>query len=411
MNRYIIMTMGITGMGGGQMYVRNKMRYMEEKGWNVTVFGCLRGEIVIPDLKKYNDCTYDELTCAPFVYTKKFVETVINKIINRAHIGKDDNVIIESGTAHMSYWAELLAQRCKGRNLCFLLDERNDFLVDKSYLPFFIFKLRRQELAGINNKSMNILFRGMEKSCIENGPSLPALCQNVVENIEIPNTIYIPKADYTIGSIGRLEKAYVPYMISEVVAYAQEHKNNNINLLLVGGTNNLEIINDIKKLVRDVDNINLIITGYLYPIPQKLFEKVDLFVSSAGSAGVSYGQNVTTISLDAKDGKPIGVLGYTTKNTLYRDNDDIIDLHRLINMITDESYLDKFTYSPKPNTDTSILSKHKEFWSKSNKQKEYYDIMKITPKRKDFAKALFVRILGNRNFLKIKIGLSEALRN
>ena len=143
MNIYILMTMGIVGMGGGQMYVRNKLLYMESKGWKVYAYGGLPGEPIIHELKGEAARTSLVLTSAPFVYSKHFVNDYVEKIISDCHIQEGDNVVVESGTAHMSYWGELIAERCNGKHICFLLDERNDSLVQKEYIPYFYFKYKR----------------------------------------------------------------------------------------------------------------------------------------------------------------------------------------------------------------------------------------------------------------------------
>lgn len=402
MKKYILMTMGISGMGGGQMYIRNKLLYMESKGWEVFAYGGLPGEVIIPELKKFSTRISPILTSAPFVYSKKFVATYIERIIDDCRISREDTVIVESGTAHMSYWGELIAKNCNGRHICFLLDERNDLLVQKEYIPFFFFKFERNELAGINSKSLSYLFRGYKNCCVEGGPSLPAFCQNVVEDIEIPQNITLPEADYTIGSIGRLEKPYVLYMIEEVSKYVIEHQDKTFNLLLIGGTNDESRVHQIKKATDGIDNLNVIMTGYMFPIPQRLFSMVDLFISSAGSAGVSYGQNVPTISLDASDYKPIGIMGYTTRKALYRDGEEIIELGEWLKRIFEEDFLVNMPYTPKENSTFELLKKHDVFLKTCADEKNYYDVMSIGPVKKDFIKKVITLLFGADCLIKIK---------
>ena len=104
------------------MYIRNKMLYMENKGWKTFVYAGLSGEIVIPELKQFSSGIDPILTSSPFVYSKKFVKSYVKKILRDCDITDKDNVIVETGTAHMSYWGELIAKECNGRHICFLLD-------------------------------------------------------------------------------------------------------------------------------------------------------------------------------------------------------------------------------------------------------------------------------------------------
>lgn len=403
MNKYILMSMGISGMGGGQMYLRNKLLYMEQKGWKVDIYSGLPGKVVIPELMKYSLNINPVLTSAPFVYSNGFVDSYVDKIIKNCCISSNDIVIIESTTAHMSYWGEIIAKRCNGRHICYLLDERNDYLVYKRYLPFFYYKLQRNELAGINSKSLMYLFRGYKNCCIDGGPFLPALCQNVVEDIEIPKRLKLPIADYTIGSIGRLEKPYIPYLIREIVKYVNRHQKKQYNLLLIGGTNDNKRILEIKKGTENIKNLNVIITGYMFPIPKQLILKVDLFISSAGSAGVSYGLDRPTISLDAFDCKPIGLLGYTTKHSLYRGEEKVIELSKWIENVLDKKIIMDLSYTPKGNNSFELFEKHSQFLKRCKNKMEYYDIMKIHPQKKDFLKKIIIRLCGDKCFLKIKI--------
>lgn len=402
MNIYILMTMGIVGMGGGQMYVRNKLLYMESKGWKVYAYGGLPGEPIIHELKGEAARTSLVLTSAPFVYSKHFVNDYVEKIISDCHIQEGDNVVVESGTAHMSYWGELIAERCNGKHICFLLDERNDSLVQKEYIPYFYFKYKRNELAGINNKSLSYLFRGYKGCCEESGPELPALCQNVVEDIDLPQNLIFPKADYTIGSIGRLEKPYVPYMIEEVCKYVRKNKGKVFNLLLIGSSNDNNRIEEIKKATSDIDNLNIIMTGYMFPISKHIFSMVDLFISSAGSAGVSYGQDVPTISIDASDCKPIGILGYTTSQSLYRNNEEIIELEEWLRKIFEEDFLIKHLYTPKENDTFELLKEHDKFLEKCEIEKKYFNVMKIHPVKKDLLKRIITIFVGAKGLIKIK---------
>lgn len=402
MNKYILMTMGISGMGGGQMYIRNKMLYMENKGWKTFVYAGLSGEIVIPELKQFSSGIDPILTSSPFVYSKKFVKYYVKKILRDCDITDKDNVIVETGTAHMSYWGELIAKECNGRHICFLLDERNDLLVRKEYIPFFYYKYGRGELVGINGKALPLLFRGYKNCCEKEGPALPALCQNVVEDCAIPSNINLNKADYTFGSIGRLEKPYVPYMIEQIVEYVKKHQNKTFNLLLIGGTNDVNRIDEIKKATEDINNLNVVITGYLFPIPLRIFPMVDLFISSAGSAGVSYGQNIPTIALDAADEKPIGILGYTTSHSLYRDGEEIIELAEWLRLIIEEDLLSQHSYKPKKNNNFELLKKHDEFLLACNKEKDYYDVLSIRPAGKDMVKKIATLLIGNMNMVKLK---------
>lgn len=136
MKKYIILFNTIAGMGGGQMYVRNKLVYMKSKGWDVYVVSWFSGEILIPEFKSYKELVFKEMTLPPMTLKNKEVNYYIEKIIYLTDIKENDEVIVESSTPVMAYWGEAIAQKLGAKHIIYLLDERNDLLVPKEYLPF-----------------------------------------------------------------------------------------------------------------------------------------------------------------------------------------------------------------------------------------------------------------------------------
>lgn len=51
MKKYIILFNSIAGMGGGQMYVRNKLIFMREKGWDAYIVSWFGDKILIPEFE------------------------------------------------------------------------------------------------------------------------------------------------------------------------------------------------------------------------------------------------------------------------------------------------------------------------------------------------------------------------
>lgn len=65
MNIYI-MIFGIANMvAGGPIYNRNKIKYLEKRGWEVIVFPTNSGRIYIDGLEKYNNNAYDFFVIFP----------------------------------------------------------------------------------------------------------------------------------------------------------------------------------------------------------------------------------------------------------------------------------------------------------------------------------------------------------
>ncbi len=142
---FIMLANGIVGMGGGQMYVRNKTLYMQDKGYDPIVYSGHTGKIIIDELKQFESKIMPIFLSTPLVYGKQTVENTI--AIIEADCREYDDVIIESGIAPIALWGELIAERIKGKHMVHLLDERNDLLAPEGYLDFF----------GLNIRDVNCL--------------------------------------------------------------------------------------------------------------------------------------------------------------------------------------------------------------------------------------------------------------
>ena len=78
MNYYIILSPGITGMGGSQMYTRNKFLDAEKRGYKCLVFhSSSKGDVYIEELKQHLPNKVSELAFSPLFFSTKKRELVI----------------------------------------------------------------------------------------------------------------------------------------------------------------------------------------------------------------------------------------------------------------------------------------------------------------------------------------------
>lgn len=313
MNTYIFLTFSIIGVGGSQIYTRNKALYLKEHGWNVVIVSALEGEILIEDLKLYEFCIIPELRFKPHIYSKKVIGKILKKI--SAEIPTKGDVIIESHSISLSFWGELLAQRVNGLNFVFTLEEHNN--VDYATIPYLQYKLTNNSLVGI---SINSISKIKELNCRpDTFLRLPAYCNNVIE--DIPNVYNINQsAKIRVGIIGRLNKPFIKSICSQLREVINNDLGTTYQIIFIGGGSGADIIS-IRKVFEVFSNVDLTITGFLYPIPLDLLNQIDFFISSAGSARVPMQIGKPCISIDGDDLKPIGIVGLTTDNSLYRNKE------------------------------------------------------------------------------------------
>lgn len=311
MNTYIFLTFSIVGIGGSQIYTRNKALYLKENGWNVVIASALEGEILIEDLKVYSTNIIPEIRFKPHVYPKRTVDRILNKLI--LETSSDGEVVIESHSISLSLWGELMARKVNGLNFVFTLEEHNN--VNNATIPYLQFKLNNNSLVGIYNKSISKI-EGLDCKP-DSFLSLPAYCNNVIE--DIPNVYDVDSnATFRVGIIGRLNKPFVRSICSQISEVIRKNPNATYQVFFIGGGSEKDV-KSIRALFSDYSNVKITITGFLYPIPLDLLRQIDYFISSAGSARVPMQIGKPCISIDGHDLKPIGIVGLTTDNSLFRN--------------------------------------------------------------------------------------------
>ena len=82
MKKYVILTSSIIGIGGAQLYTRNKLNFLKERGWEVEVLSFSEGDIVFNELKEYEKSIVRALYHVPQLHTEKFKDSLI-KIYTR----------------------------------------------------------------------------------------------------------------------------------------------------------------------------------------------------------------------------------------------------------------------------------------------------------------------------------------
>lgn len=408
MKNYIFLTYSISNIGGSQIYIRNKYIYLEREGWDVYIYSYQNGTILINELSKFKKNIINELEYPINYYSKKMQAKVVDRIIN--NINRNcDITIIESNSIGLATWGEFIAKRIKCKNFVYLVSET--FKLDSFTFKFLEFKHQRKELAGIQENSLLNMFGTYKRIKRDESYHLKAYCTNVVEDVEAEMPDFLNKADFTIGSIGRLEKPFLFPILNEVKNFILDYPQLTFNILLIGGAPDDSLHEKkIMNLFLGVTNVRLHITGYLYPIPEILLKFTDVFISSAGSAMISYRYGIPTISIDAIYHKPIGILGYSTQNNIYQNKDvnQNYSLNELLDQILFQNVIPK-TNNYSINQQDFIP--HIDFLKNSAMELEYYSI-ELLGHPKSLFKKFVLSYLGYdfySSLKKINIRLKKAL--
>ena len=371
---YVFLSHPVAGIGGAQLYVRDKKAYLEKEGYKVIVVSGYEGEnIVISEFVQYRNNVVPELQNKPQVFSRnrrnKVVEVLCKLVPNS---GK---VIIESSDLNSGSWGELFAARTGGKNIIFCLSEAFPKLTGGER-DFLQFKLMRNELYGIHPNTISLLLGRR----IDNSEGFYWKAGAKSDAVDVPNEILdtLEKKDYNLGSIGRYDKPCVPQILQGFLDFAIQHPTNNINIILCIGEHTAEIEKEIENKFSRAENISLYVFGPLVPLPKSLFMICDVFVSTAGCAGISWRLNVPTITMDVNDHKAIGILGLSTQSTIYRKDEEPKELTDLLDdVLIKKVCAGKTLFQVERNVDAEYEKQLKAVLS--DEGVSYYDVSGMTP--------------------------------
>lgn len=352
MKKYVFIGSSITSIGGGQIYYYNKSRYCEEKGWKVYIFTSNKGKLYIDALEKHEKYINNNMGVFPYFYSRSKVDKMIEWLLDCIDYKNGDEVIIESGGISYAMWGEMLAKACQGRHLAYFISEKIG-LSNKSVYNFLEFKWQRKEFRCIKTKIMQEYFAD-KKLTEEQCYGFRAPCTNSMEDVEPTTDFSFDTQAPIIGIVGRLNKDYVYEALSEIIKFSDRHPDNFYNVLIVGGGEK-EYYTRIKRMIKGVKNIDVIITGRIYPIPRKIIENMTVAIGSSGIVRLPWSVNVPSISVDLSSNKALGVLGYNTMNTQFPlANETTKDISEYLEELLYNSYAEnhKEEYVP-----TNLISK------------------------------------------------------
>lgn len=333
--KYIFLTFSMGGLTGNPTYVNNKVRWLKNQGVETVVFdhygGLHKGDdIVLEYLLPYRYNRLLELFFPPCYFNERQRESIINKMCSI--IGVADDYVVESNSSRLALWGETLASQLHAKHLILNIGESVKISNSKEF-AFMNFKMQRNELFVIKPRVLQFMFDGYKDINYEEAQahSFTASMSVVPEDIPTSCLENVPEADYKILSFGRY-KPYFENMLNGVMEFAQVHKSKRINFLIMG---DVELPN---KFIKQMDSINNLFYKFIpamRPVPKSVFDYSDVVIATAGCANIAYKQGVKTISMDAETCLPMGVMGYTTTDSVFstNNNQSIFDVCGLLEEI------------------------------------------------------------------------------
>ncbi len=401
MKKYVFLGASTVGIGGGHFYVSAKLKFLENDGWIVYIYSGMEGDVIIPGLKRHK-LLFQKIELAyslrDFAHRKR--EKFISEIANE--IGDADEIIIESAYLAVAGWGELLAERLKGKHIIYTIAEQNT-IYSEYYYNFYNFKLQRKEIAGIRINSLKIMFSPYRMLSDLESYYLLAFGGEMAQEYTVPIIDSIEKADINIGIVSRIDKPFVSIAVDDVVKLANGHTDLSVNLLILGCQPGEKLSRPFEDRIKNSKNIKIYVLEMMTPIPKSFYRKVDVVISSSGCARISSLENVPTIAIDANDFKPIGILGYTTLENIFREKDCEYSTIELLEKILFQDFCNGKTCLIRKAFSEERYQKQMEFIRNSEQKKEYFDLSHPHRKIFDF-KCLIKRWFGVRLIAKLKKG-------
>ena len=318
---YVFITKSMGTIGGMQLYVAGKTKYLENLGWQIYILTPVPKDTVpsIPSVEKYlkigGSCAFLEIPPYKFKNLEKVY--LLNLLADKLGTQNGDNceIIIETFDKSFAGWGELLAHKVQGRHFFVWLHEyfHPDYYGED--FDFFYFKWKRNEFIS-SEYALKKFFNGY-KNVTAPLVKIPDTIREMdsIQDVNFPAD-KILKLDWNICHIGRIIKTYVPYLIQGVGELARRHPDKKIHFIMVGDAT--ERIDFIKKTFQNLPNIAITLLGDLVPIPRILFSKVDVVCAISQTARFSANEGVLTILGSAKNPERTpGVLGYDTNDQVF----------------------------------------------------------------------------------------------
>lgn len=401
-------------ISGAPIYYRNKAIFFEDLGWKVLILATNEGHVYVEGLERFVVGTFAFLKEDPMVFPRRILERHIQELVAPLRQDCDDAIIVETGTEWTAYWGEILAERIQARHMVFFLDEDNHRIGDR--IDFFNFKRLRGEMACITEQTMTSLFAGVAGYDESAAVDFQACCTNSVQDIctEFSNTLTLH--DFNIGSIGRLNKPFVPGLIDEIRLFADKHPDLDIQAVFFGGASPSD-----EKMVRHAfdscRNVCATVSGFMWPFPKSSICAMDVFASAAGSKNISSELGIPTIAMDVTGRGAIGLVGGVdvARNPLYRDEENCSRLEA--SFYFEQVYRGEVC---KTESKLNLQAQWEKFCKEYRKQLEtalncgssleYYEIRVFSVSLKKKIKKVLYRFIGERGTEKVALAMRSLMR-
>ncbi|EPC09181.1 glycosyltransferase [Fusobacterium ulcerans] len=325
---YIIITPRLSSLGGAELYAIRRAEYLKEKKIEVIL---IAQEVNSKALKlgKIRVLEIEELI-SDSIFSRKTQLEKINRYIEN-NFNDFDEVYIETNFLRHVFLGEKIAKKYFGRHLFYMLVEME--LYKTKYIELLRFKLDRNEMIGVNNRTLDISLGKYWNNKYEENYVNVGFSKKEIEEDHNFDKKYIKNKNFRILTISRLEKTYVENLIKDVIKLSTKYSNVNFELTIIGDSKNKIIRKKLENKYKTQKNFIINFLGYIYPLKKNYFYESDIFVGMGTAAISGIAMGCATICIDPRNNKASGYFGVDTNNCAYSKNDKTYEIFELIEKI------------------------------------------------------------------------------
>lgn len=410
MNYYIIFTPNISGIGGAELYIKNKCMYLKENNWEPLIITSNDDNIKIEELLSIKALSIKELNSPVYYYNIKYKNKILKKItdwINAIRVD-DSRIVIESHNLYPCTWAETISEIYTTINIVYFLAEENVFKLSPTYYEFILHKINQRQFVTVCSKSSEIMFgfKDSEKFKVPyvNVPfSLKEFQKNKSNDLNrIVNEINNENNSIVILTVSRLEKPYIKTLINEVYKVANKTKQK-ICLIVVGDSSQEGLLcKYIDEYEINNSDIMIKFTGYIYPLFEELFIKSDIFVGMGTAIINAASVGCPAICVDPRTNMASGIFGLDLDNFAYPNtlsetsiSEEILHLIGNKELGANASQLSKIIYEKEYDYESVMIKFMKIVYEQLGENENQYFKFKLKFSGiKEFLRYLFSKSVG-----------------
>ena len=220
-NRHLIIIPDFRGIGGSQFYALRRIKHLESIGIRtVLIIGKDDYKVSINENTTlvYRD---ERIADYSFDYHKVIQNDVVKKI--EEFLDSTQVTIIESTDPLSATWGELYAKRMKCKHVLYSLIEPPLYkgIQNKLLYSLIQFKKKQGNLIGLSSKSLFKMFGYENEIDLNRYVNISFDSNELIPIDEQGMSIQLDESCFVIGTISRLEKAYVQVLIEEVISLAK----------------------------------------------------------------------------------------------------------------------------------------------------------------------------------------------